>query len=153
LPEASRVVLDCDTANEVDDQFAIAHALGSPGALAVLGVVSVHNTTPPTAPTRSRCTRRGPRRSSPCATRPAACPASPARPMEDHATPVGSEGLDFILSEAERGPLTLVCTGPATDVASLALTAPQELLERLAVVWLGALATRRPTDATTTAAS
>jgi hypothetical protein len=25
-----RVVLDCDTANEVDDQFAIAHTLGLP---------------------------------------------------------------------------------------------------------------------------
>ena len=41
-----RVVLDCDTANEVDDQFAIAHALGvSEEALEVRGVVSVHNTT------------------------------------------------------------------------------------------------------------
>ena len=38
-----RVVLDCDTANEIDDQFAIAYALGSP-ALDVRGVISVHNT-------------------------------------------------------------------------------------------------------------
>ena len=37
------VVLDCDTANEVDDQFAIAYALGSP-TLDVRGVVSVHDT-------------------------------------------------------------------------------------------------------------
>jgi inosine-uridine nucleoside N-ribohydrolase len=42
----TRVVLDCDTANEIDDQFAIAHALGVPGeTLEVRGVVSVHNTT------------------------------------------------------------------------------------------------------------
>jgi len=42
----TRVVLDCDTANEVDDQFAIAHALGAPeGTLEVRGVGSVHNTT------------------------------------------------------------------------------------------------------------
>ena len=42
----TRVVLDCDTANEVDDQFAIAHALGLPeGTLDVRGVISVHNTT------------------------------------------------------------------------------------------------------------
>ena len=41
-----RVVLDCDTANEVDDQFAIAHTLGLPeGTLDVRGVISVHNTT------------------------------------------------------------------------------------------------------------
>jgi purine nucleosidase len=41
-----RVVLDCDTANEVDDQFAIAHTLGLPEeTLEVRGVISVHNTT------------------------------------------------------------------------------------------------------------
>src|SRR4051794_16523005 len=38
-----RVVLNCDTANEIDDQFAIAYALGSP-ALDVRGVISVQNT-------------------------------------------------------------------------------------------------------------
>ncbi|HZB09407.1 MAG TPA: hypothetical protein VE525_09885 [Rubrobacter sp.] len=44
--DQTRVVLDCDTANEVDDQFAIAHALGLPeGTLDVRGVISVHNTT------------------------------------------------------------------------------------------------------------
>ena len=46
-----RIVLDCDTANEVDDQFAIADALGA-GAetFEVRGVVSVHNTTAHGAP-------------------------------------------------------------------------------------------------------
>ena len=44
--DPARVVLDCDTANEVDDQFAIAHALGTAeGTLDVRGVISVHNTT------------------------------------------------------------------------------------------------------------
>ena len=44
--DQTRVVLDCDTANEVDDQFAIAYALGLPvGTLDVRGVISVHNTT------------------------------------------------------------------------------------------------------------
>ncbi|MDQ2784608.1 MAG: nucleoside hydrolase [Chloroflexota bacterium] len=37
-----RVILDCDTANEIDDQFAIAYALGSP-SLDVRGVISVQN--------------------------------------------------------------------------------------------------------------
>jgi hypothetical protein len=46
--DPTRVILDCDTANEVDDQFAIAHALGVPeGTLDVRGVISVHNTTAP----------------------------------------------------------------------------------------------------------
>jgi hypothetical protein len=44
--DRTRVVLDCDTANEVDDQFAIAHALGVSGeTFEVRGVISVHNTT------------------------------------------------------------------------------------------------------------
>jgi inosine-uridine nucleoside N-ribohydrolase len=44
--DPTHVVLDCDTANEVDDQFAIANALGVPeGTLDVRGVISVHNTT------------------------------------------------------------------------------------------------------------
>ncbi|CAN5143987.1 MAG: hypothetical protein M3Q62_14115 [Actinomycetota bacterium] len=43
--DPTRVVLDCDTANEVDDQFAIANALGVPeGTLDVRGVISLHNT-------------------------------------------------------------------------------------------------------------
>ena len=44
--DSTRVVLDCDTANEVDDQFAITHALGVSGeTFEVRGVISVHNTT------------------------------------------------------------------------------------------------------------
>jgi inosine-uridine nucleoside N-ribohydrolase len=44
--DPTHVVLDCDTANEVDDQFAIAHTLGvQEGTLDVRGVISMHNTT------------------------------------------------------------------------------------------------------------
>src|SRR5579863_3383721 len=38
-----RVILDCDTKNEVDDQLAIAYALGR-AQLDVIGVISVQNT-------------------------------------------------------------------------------------------------------------
>ena len=43
MSENTRVILDCDTANEIDDQMAIAHALGS-DSLDVLAVISVQNT-------------------------------------------------------------------------------------------------------------
>ena len=44
--DPTRVILDCDTANEVDDQFAIDHALGVPEVkLDVRGVISLHDTT------------------------------------------------------------------------------------------------------------
>lgn len=138
MPEAARVVLDCDTANEVDDQFAIAHALGSPGALDVLGVVSVHNTTAHGPGSLAMYQEEAEKMVALCG-KSGGVPCIPgaAHPMDDRATPVESEGLDFIASELARGPLTLVCTGPATDVASLTLTAPAERLADLRVVWLG----------------
>ena len=37
-----RVIIDTDTANEVDDQFALVLALGSPGRLKLEGVVAAH---------------------------------------------------------------------------------------------------------------
>ena len=40
------------------------------------------------------------------------------------------------MEEARRGPLTVIATGPATDVASLFLAAP-ESRENVRVVWLG----------------
>lgn len=138
MPEAERIVLDCDTANEVDDQFAIAHALGSPGALDVLGVVSVHNTTAH-GPGSVRMYQEEAEKVVALCGKGGGVPCIPgaARPMEDRTAPVTSQGLDFIASELAKGPLTLVCTGPATDVASLALTAPAEHLANLRVVWLG----------------
>jgi len=50
--------------------------------------------------------------------------------------PVSSAGLEFLVEEARLGPLTVVATGPATDVASLFLAAP-ESQENVRVVWLG----------------
>lgn len=56
-----------------------------------------------------------------------------ATPLE----PVDSEGLDFIAEQVSRGPVTLVATGPITDIASLILAYP-ELVDRIQVVWAGA---------------
>src|SRR5919112_131278 len=118
--DQTRVVLDCDTANEVDDQFAIAYALGLPvGTLDVRGVISVQNTT-----------AHGP------GSRDVPCVPGADRPMESMEEPVPSAGLDFLVEEARLSPLTVIATGPATDVASLLLAAP-ESRENVRVVWLG----------------
>jgi inosine-uridine nucleoside N-ribohydrolase len=139
--EPVRVVLDCDTKNEVDDQFAIAHALGlsldRPGALDVRGVVSGHNTTAHGPASRDLYQEEATRVVGLCGARESVpCVPGAERPMEDPASPVRSEGLDFLVEEAQRGPLTIIATGPATDVASLLLVAP-EVRENLSVVWLG----------------
>ncbi len=131
-----RVVLDCDTANEIDDQFAIAHALGLPeGTLDVRGVVSVHNTTAHGSKSRDMYQEEAERVVALCG-KEVSCIPGAEHPMEVRDQPVGSPGLDFLVEEARRGPLTIMATGPATDVASLLLTAP-EARENLRVVWLG----------------
>lgn len=137
-----RIVMDCDTANEVDDQFAIAHALGSPdGTLDVRGVVSVHNTTAHGPASRDLYQEEAEKVVGLCGRADVPCIPGAPYPMEDRRTPVPSEGLDFLVEEARRGPLTIVATGPATDVASLLLAAP-EVRESLRVVWLGGFGDR-----------
>ena len=58
--------------------------------------------------------------------------------METRRDPVRSEGLDFLIATARAAtqPLTIIATGPATDVASLLLVAP-DLAQHVRVVWLG----------------
>jgi len=137
MPEPLRVVLDCDTKNEVDDQFAIAHALGSPEALDVRAVISCHNTTADGPLSRDVYQEEAERVVGLCGkTGLVPCIPGAIGPMEDRRTGVPSEGLEFMVEEARRGPLTVIATGPATDVASLSLTAP-EARENLRVVWLG----------------
>ncbi|MBA2618309.1 MAG: nucleoside hydrolase [Rubrobacter sp.] len=131
-----RVVLDCDTANEVDDQFAIAHALGLPeGVLDVRGVISVHNTTAHGPGSRDMYQDEAERVVSLCGGG-VPCITGADRPMNSRDEPVPSSGLEFLIDEARQGPLTVVATGPATDVASLFVADPG-LRENVRVVWLG----------------
>ncbi|HEX6709162.1 MAG TPA: nucleoside hydrolase [Rubrobacter sp.] len=129
----TRVVLDCDTANEVDDQFAIAHALGAP--LEVRGVISVHNTTAHGPGSRDMYQEEAERVVALCGSDVPCIPGA-ERPMESREELVPSAGLEFLVEEARQGPLTILATGPATDVASLSLAAP-ESRESVRVVWLG----------------
>lgn len=134
--EPIRIVLDCDTKNEVDDQFAIAHALGlPPNTLDVRGVISVHDTTAHGPGSRDLYQEEAERVVGLCGSEVPCIPGA-ERPMEDHHTPVESEGLEFLIEEAQSGPLTIIATGPATDVASMLLVAP-EVRENVRIVWLG----------------
>jgi inosine-uridine nucleoside N-ribohydrolase len=132
----TRVVLDCDTANEVDDQFAIAHALGVPGeTLEVRGVVSVHNTTAHGPGSRDMYQEEAERVIALCGSDVPCIPGA-ERPMESREDLVPSAGLEFLVEEARLAPLTIIATGPATDAASLLLAAP-ETLNNVRIVWLG----------------
>jgi inosine-uridine nucleoside N-ribohydrolase len=132
----TRVVLDCDTANEVDDQFAIAYALGVPeGTLEVRGVISVHNTTAHGPGSRDMYQEEAERVVALCGSDVPCIPGA-ERPMESREVLVPCAGLEFLVEESRQGPLTIIATGPATDAASLSLAAP-EVLENVRVVWLG----------------
>lgn len=136
-----RVVLDCDTKNEIDDQFAIAYALGCDD-LDVLGVVSVQDTVA-SGPDSVDLYVTEARKVADLCGRPALpCPAGARTPMETPTQAVQSEGLDFIVEQAREAPLTLLATGPITDVASLALLHP-DVLDRVHVVWAGAFPDER----------
>jgi inosine-uridine nucleoside N-ribohydrolase len=131
------VVLDCDTANEVDDQFAIAHALGV-DALDVRGVISVHDTFAGGPGSRDRYQEEAERVVGLCGrSGDVPCVPGAARPMEHPDEVVGSPGLRFLAGAVRAEPgLVVIATGPATDVAALTLAEP-ELARDARVVWLG----------------
>src|SRR5215212_1994924 len=132
----TRVILDCDTANEIDDQFAIAHALGVPEqTFEVRGVVSVHNTTAHGPGSRDMYQEEAERVVALCGSDVPCIPGA-ERPMESREDLVPSAGREFLVVDSRLGPLTIIATGPATDPASLLLAAP-EALANVRFVWLG----------------
>jgi inosine-uridine nucleoside N-ribohydrolase len=123
MMDPTRVVLDCDTANEVDDQFAIAHALGVPErTVEVRGVISVHNTTAHGPGSRDMYQEEAERVVALCGSDVPCIPGA-ERPLESREEPVPSPGPEFLVEQARQTPLTIIATGPATDVASLFLDA------------------------------
>ncbi len=137
-----RMVLDTDTYNEIDDQFAVVHALLSPERLHVeaLYAAPFHNansTGPADGMERSfaeihRLLER--------LRLPSPVPvlrgsrgylAAPDRPQE-------SQAAADLIERALRGPepLYVVAIGAITNVASALLLEPR-LVERIVIVWLG----------------
>src|SRR6476620_1776760 len=106
----TRVILDCDTANEIDDQFAITYALGSP-TLDVRGVISVQNTLIHGNESVAIYQEEAERVVGLCGKHTTVpCLRGAAVPMEDRTTPVPSEALDFLMAEARQAPLTSMVT-------------------------------------------
>ncbi len=144
------VVIDTDTYNEIDDQFAIAHALLSPERVHLKGIYAApfHNnrsTGPEDGMEKSYdeiqqlLERMGRRDEGPFG-RPLAYKGS-RKWMPDRHTPVESDAAEHLVREAmsrrvDGSPLYVAAIGAITNVASAILMEPQ-LLERICVVWLG----------------
>ena len=137
-----RMVLDTDTFNEIDDQFALAYALRSPGELSIEAVYAA-----PFLNHRSTSPVDGMERSFEEIGRVHASLGLPAggvvyrgsrQFIADCRQPPASDAADDLVRRAmaSDGPLYVVAIGAPTNVASAILTRP-EIVERIVVVWLG----------------
>lgn len=135
----TKLILICDTKNEIDDQFAIAYALNSP-EIELLGVVSTQNI------------KRNGTNSVDIYQEEAVkilkladskVPAfKGARRLFDENNPEKSEGIDFIIKTALTYPLPtthykliIACTGPVTDIAN-AVTIEPKIIEKVSFISL-----------------
>lgn len=138
--ERIRVLIDTDAACEIDDIYAVALALAAQERFEIEGFVAAHygdsggpqgiensvnaiNTVLEKAGMSGRFpVKRG------------------ASPFQYSATPVESEGVDFIIERAmaadKKAPLWIISLGACTDVASAWLKRP-EIAQNLVVFWHG----------------
>jgi len=131
-----KVVMVCDTMNEIDDQFAIAYALGSP-KLEVLAVISSHNTLVHGHDSVNLYRDEAQRVIDLCNRDDVACLKGASRPMENVNEFLPSEGLEFIVNLAKKGiNFSILGTGPATDLAAFKLGYP-ELAKNVPIIWAG----------------
>lgn len=135
-----RVVIDADAANEVDDQWAIAAALGFPERLRIEGFVAAHyglrggsNGIQKSHDSILSVLERAGR-----ANRYVVKKGSDPLVYRDRVPE--SEGVDFIIEQARRStpehPLWLIALGPATNAAAALLKDPS-IADRVVVLWHG----------------
>jgi hypothetical protein len=137
---ALRVVIDTDAGNEIDDQYALALALGSPQRFHIEGIIAanfgesggvqgieksyqeIQRVLEKAGMTGKIQVRRG------------------ADPLVYRDQAVHSDGVDFIIQEARsatpESPVWLVMLGAATDAAAALLKDPG-IADRLVIFWHG----------------
>jgi hypothetical protein len=135
-----KIILDADAANEVDDQYALALALGFPEKFHIEGLIAAHfgDAGGSAGIERSYAEIQ---RVLEKAGRSGRYPVKRgADPLQYRDRAPASEGVAFIIERAKAAtpedPLWLVLLGPATDAAAALLRAP-EIADRLVVFWHG----------------
>ena len=143
------VILDTDTFNEIDDQYALAYAMLSPERVKLLAVTAA-----PFSNSRAATPAQGMEQSFAEARRIRDfVDAGSAVPiyrgstsyLPSKSTPVASEAAEAIarLVRESAEPVYIVAIGAITNVASAILLAP-EIVQKAAVVWLGGNALHAP---------
>lgn len=135
-----RLILDTDAKNEVDDQFAIVHALLSE-AIDLRGIIAAHFGQRRSAHSERESYKEIQLLQELVHIRsevPVLHGGEHAIPNER--TPVDSEGARFIIEEAMKEdprPIYIAFLGPLTDMASALLLAPQLGERNIKVIWIG----------------
>lgn len=141
------VIIDSDAANEVDDQFALALALGFPQRLQLEGWVAAHFGGKGGSEGIEKSYQEMQRILDLAGVSGKFPVKRGSDPMTYPDRAPESEGVDFIIERARaatpENPLWLVLLGPATDAAAALIKAP-EIADRVVVFWHGR--TRWPTQ-------
>jgi len=144
-----RMVIDTDTYNEIDDQFAIVHALLSPEKLSVEGIYAA-----PFFNHRSTSPGNGMQMSYDEILRlldrldidpqSLAYRGSPGF-LADYDHPYSSDAVSDLIERAmqSKEPLYVVAIGALTNIASAILIEPK-IIEKIVLVWLGGTAMHWP---------
>ena len=136
-----RVIIDADTANEVDDLYAIAWALLAP-RLEIIGLTSAQWHTNPRTPNDSVGESQRLNEEILKLMKKTAIPAPQGSnfPMVSEQRPQPSEAAKFIIDQALATPdgekLSIVILGPCTNIASAILIEPK-IIPKLSVNYLG----------------
>ncbi|HEY3453575.1 MAG TPA: nucleoside hydrolase [Bryobacteraceae bacterium] len=135
-----RVIIDTDAGAEIDDQYALSLALGSPGRIHLEGIVGAYfgdfggssGASQSVAEIERVLAKAGLSGKVPVKTG--------APPFVFLDRPPESDGVRFILEKARasspENPLWVVSLGPATDVAA-ALSLDPNIADRMIVLWHG----------------
>ena len=139
-PGSLRLIIDTDTGNEIDDQYALSLALGEPQRLHLEGIIAAHFGESGGVQGVEKSyqeIQRVLQKAGMTGRIPVKRGANPLRFRDET---VHSDGVDFILQEAKsatpKSPIWLVLLGPATDAAAALLRDPS-IADRLVVFWHG----------------
>jgi len=135
-----KVIIDSDTANEIDDQYAISLAIGFPERIHLDGIVAAHFGLKGGSSGIQKSFDEAQavlERAHMSGKIPLKRGSDPFQ-YKDRIPP--SEGVDFIIQHAKtatpQAPLWLVLLGPATDAAAALLKDPA-IADRMVVFWHG----------------
>jgi inosine-uridine nucleoside N-ribohydrolase len=135
-----RLIVDTDAANEIDDQYALALALGSPDRFRLEGIVAAHfgesggasGISKSYAEIQTVLEKAGMQGKFPV--------LRGSDPLVYRDQKIQAEGVDFIIARAHEAspedPLWLVLIGPATDAAAALLKDPS-IADRMVIWWHG----------------